>query len=203
MMTTIYATDIHVSQLCRKVKLRVRARSSRAAYNVSVYAGLFGRTQAAKSLGAFALNTTSLTWSTLDLTVPTNPRSDGQRQRLTFRMWFTPWTIGGDALGAPIAISSVTDNTITVATASSGAVLKGDMAYFPGTGIAPRPIQYKTVGVTNTIIHAHDTMPWVPYPPVAGTDTFNARQCATLEIASIQMYEYGRSGSFSDLVSRI
>ena len=89
-----------------------------------------------------------------------------------------------------------------------GTVTQGDVAWCIGASSYPnlfgKPIQYiSQLDGTTSRVYIHEGAPWHPMTPYPGAHTFQAKQCARLEVQSVQLYENARSGTFSTLESEI
>lgn len=200
LMACIYSVDVYLGQFVKKVKLRYRAKVTNAT-DMVVYASLNTRGLSNRTTQTQTINSTSYAWYTMDLTVPALQRWDGGRQACTFNMWTTITEMGGDVLGAPVNLQATTAISVSVLTASAGAVGAGDIIYFPSnSAIVPKVIQgYDTVGA-NRRFWISDNIPWTINLPEALTpDTMNAKHGNVLTVSDVQMYEYSRTDAFSTM----
>jgi hypothetical protein len=208
-LTGLYNQDIFVSQHVKKLKLYVQLRIA-SGYDAEFYAGLFTRARGNRTMTNFTSTASSTTWHTVDLTMPVLARNNSHWRQVTFRLMWTPSELGSDRLGTPAAISAVGRHWCTVTTSAITGVAVGDVMYFTGAGpgyatdtsIEPRIIQGRIDSGANTTFYARDTMPWVEGVPTT-SHYLQAKGCALLELFSVQLYEYARSGNYSDMVQEI
>jgi len=198
MMTTFYCCDVYVSQMCTKVKVRIKAATSRNTISLRVSGALMTAVEGNRTLGQVTVSSSTASWQTFDIVVPPLRRKGFDRNRFTFRMWATPYALGSDLLSPGLALVASTPTSVSVSGAglTGTGVQKGDILYFNG-GPPPRPIHFVDLFAANDTLYASEKMPWTGIQPTAGTHTLYVKECACLELWGVQLLEYCRTGYFS------
>ena len=204
MMPAIYSTDVYLSPLVRKCKVRFKCSLANS-LDVGIYAALTSRVLDNRTLASTVTSTAAATWYTMDVTVPQSAVHERARQRVRFNLWVTLQEVGADILGGAVNLFDATNVSVSALNSSVSTVGTGDILYFPSnTDIEPRIIQgwstYSSGGSTYRRFYISDKMEWVRNEPEATTpDTMQAKHGNVITIKGVQLYEYARTGNWSDL----